>query len=264
MNDELRHKIEQYLSGTMTSEEADAFSGQIEADPDLYSEVQLSAEINFHLSENLSDTAIPDNDYTRRLKEFFRSAEAKQLEAKLRKVQQEYRADQAPKSKRPNFYRYAAILTILIGATFAIMLLQGPNSADLYASYYTTKDVPSVITRGDASTLKEAAAAFQNEEYQKALELFQDYYEEEDSINPSAYIYSGLVKLELGQGEEAISDFDSLINSTALDRSKGLWFKALAYLKMDKVKDAKKVLESITESESNFNYSKAVELLEEL
>jgi len=49
-----------------------------------------------------------------------------------------------------------------------------------------------------------------------------------------------------------------------LDRSKGLWFKALVYLKMDDKKSAKHTLKKITENLSNFNYTKAEKLLAEL
>jgi tetratricopeptide (TPR) repeat protein len=263
MNEELRTKIENYLGGNMSAAEADDFNRQIESDPDLRAEVMLSAEINFHLSEQLSDSEIPDNEYSRNLKTYFQSAEAKEVKAKLDKVREEY-AREGVTTNRPKFYLFAAVLTFLIITTVGMFFFRGIDSSELYTAYYSEQDVPSVVTRGDVSALKEGAAAFQKKDYQTAMEFLDEYFEGNNDINPSVYIYSGVTRLELGKEMEAISEFDKLISSNSLDSSKGLWFKALAYLKMDDIAEAKKVLETITSSSSNFNYEKAKELLAKL
>ena len=263
MNDELKLKIESYLGGSMSAEEAESFSREIEMDPNLKAEVQLSADINFHLAEKALGSDIPDNEYTRTLKSYFQSDEAKEIEVKLRQVQSDYKESQ-DSSKRPKLYLYAAILTILIITTIGVFFFGSDTNSQLYASYYSPKDVPSIVTRGDETALNLGAAAFQNKEYAEAMKVFENYLNSEANFNPSVYIYTGLSNLELGQHTEAISEFDKLINSNSIDSSKGLWFKALAYLKMDQTEDAKQVLEIITESSNNFNYNKARELLDEL
>jgi len=53
-------------------------------------------------------------------------------------------------------------------------------------------------------------------------------------------------------------------NSRLLDRSKGLWFKALAYLKANDKEKAIETLELIIRRPENFRYQEAKELLKKL
>ena len=57
--------------------------------------------------------------------------------------------------------------------------------------------------------------------------------EKESKIDTTVFLYIGMTQLNLNKPEAAISSFDKVINSQILDRSKGLWFKALLYVKED-------------------------------
>ncbi len=265
MNDNLKHQIEAFLGDTMSPEEATAFVALMEQDPQLRDEVRLSMQINHHLRGDTLDDDIPNNQYTRELMTFFESEEAKGLKAKLRKVESEYHSENKKPSGKRKRYLFAAVLTFFIISTLGVLLLS-PNSAqELYASYYTSEDIPSVITRDtDVTALQNGATAFKNGDYNLALEELNEYISTEEIVNPSVYIYTGLSNAELGEYEAALMELDKLINSNALDRSKGLWFKALVYLKMDDKKSAKNTLKKLTENLSNFNYTKAEKLLAEL
>ena len=267
MNPDLEFKIESYLSGRMSEDDAEAFTRQIEADPELKAEVELYAQINHHLAENLSEGEVPDNEYTRSLRSFFQSEEAKQLEATLRKVQSEYKSDNPGGGSGPQrrFLLVAAIAILLVVSAVAIRYLPGAGETDLYAAYYDKEDIPSVITRDETEgNLQKGANAYFNEDYSEALTYFDQYISEEDFVDPSVYIYTGLANLELGNTEIAIAEFDKMIESGSIDSSKGLWFKALAYVRNENIPAAKSVLEQITKSESNFNYDKAKDLLDDL
>jgi hypothetical protein len=78
------------------------------------------------------------------------------------------------------------------------------------------------------------------------------------------YVYTGLIYSEKENLQESIAQFDLLEKSQSLDRSRALWYKALTYLKFDKVAEAKAMLTSILEDPSNYNYKEAKELLEKL
>ena len=78
------------------------------------------------------------------------------------------------------------------------------------------------------------------------------------------YVYTGLIYSEKENLEKAIEQFDLLENAQSLDRSRAVWYKALTYLKFDKVAKAKEMLTRILEDPSNYNYKEAKELLEKL
>ncbi|MCH9661213.1 MAG: hypothetical protein K0U54_09910, partial [Bacteroidetes bacterium] len=106
--------------------------------------------------------------------------------------------------------------------------------------------------------------AFQKEEYPEALQHFEVYKSKGLHLNDAVYLYSGMSHIALGDFESGHSDFDILIASNSLDASKGLWFKALAYLKANDTHKAKQMLLEILSDSSNFNTTKAQELFEEL
>jgi tetratricopeptide (TPR) repeat protein len=70
--------------------------------------------------------------------------------------------------------------------------------------------------------------------------------------------------LELENYREAIQTFDKLRNSNTLDNHKAYWYTALVYLKQNNAENAKKVLQTLVQDTSNYNYEKAIELLKKL
>ena len=86
----------------------------------------------------------------------------------------------------------------------------------------------------------------------------------EANPNPEAHLYIGASYLQLDNQKETIEAYDTLINSNALNRSKGYWFKALAYLKFGEEEKAKAALVQIKNNPTFFKHQEAIELLDKL
>ena len=263
-NDNNDLKIEAYLGGTMSPEDALEFENLISNDASLREEVKLAKQVNLHLSGEFGSDEISENDYTRDIKTFLRTEEAKMLEKSLLKARGEYQKTTL-KPRNRNFLFIAAAIAAMLIVSVGILFLQQDSTENLFAEYYNSTDLPSVIKRGDNHDgLTKGVEAFQNLDYSNAIQTFETYKNSTSEINPAVYLYEGVSYIQLERYEAALFEFDKLIASNSLDSSKGLWFKALVYIKMDNKRLAKNVLEEIIKDPSNFNYSKALELKEEL
>jgi len=264
MNDQLRLKIEAYLGDSMSPEEALAFEQQMAEDPQLKEEVLLSRQANLHLTGNF-DSEHPNNKYTQELRSFLDSDEAKKLKSTIQRVGNEHKLESKGAHQRRRYLLVAATVALLIVSSIGFFFLKDPGPEKLFAQYYTNDDLPSVITRDDGLTLFEnGVLAFQDANFQEALEYFEQYENETGSKEVSLSLYRGATYLELNNSEAAIQEFDQVIASNSLDRSKGLWFKAMAYLKSKDETKAIEMLIEITEDASNFNAEEAMDILAKL
>ncbi len=264
LNDRDYQKIEAYLGGAMSSEEIVAFEKEMDHNEDLRKEVQLYDRLNHHLGKQNLDETIPDNTYTQQLKTFIQSEEGIAIEKGLRAAKEKY---DSPKTKtsRINYKAVAAIAAILIIGFFGIYLSQSTSSERLYLQYYSIEDLPSVVKRGETKTkISAIVSTFRAKDYQSVIDLFMDYEKTAVAIDTSMFLYKGMAHLELNEMNDAIAAFEVMCNSRLLDRSKGLWFKALAYLKQKDIENARKTLEIIAENPQNFRHKEAKELLGKL
>lgn len=263
MKDEQLLRIEQYISEAMSGEERLSFERELESDPALQEAYKLSLEINEHLLEEYSEYEIPDNEFTQALKEELRSEASKNIKETIAKVGVEH-AKKSITPRKKNYGWVAAIAAAFIvglGLTF----FTGSDESEVYDDFYAVADLPSVIKRGDTdSDLEQGVLAFQKEEYPEALQHFEVYRSKGLHLNDAVYLYSGMSHVALGDFDASHADFDILIASNSLDASKGLWFKALAYLKAEDIEKVKQLLKKILLDSSNFNFTKAQDLLEEL
>ncbi len=266
MDESRLQKIEDYLANQLSEEEARLFELEIQNDPDLAKEVALAKQVNHHLSDTIGEDSVPDNEYTEKIREFVQSEEATKVREAIAKAGKEY----APAPKKGfwnnSLFRVAAIAVLFLTVAGVVYFGNNNTGPGLYAAYYSEKDVPAIIQRDETTdALENAVIKFQDENYQEALQEFEAYLSSNpENINPNVYVYTGLSHMNLGHEEESLMEFDNLINSDALDSSKGLWFKALALLNFGEKNKAKEVLEQLVSNTSNFNFELANELLGEL
>lgn len=264
MNDEMRLQIERYVMGDMSSEEITNFEEQMTYDQTLRNEVELAKQIRSHLRMDFDEGEIPQNEYVGELRDYLQSDDAKEIKQKLRKVQEEHRNNGERPSGR-NRLLVAASLTALIIMAGGFFYFNRNTPDRLYARYYQETDLPSVIKRGGVTdVLEDGVIAFQNENYEEAISILSSYLDESEDPDPAAYIYRGVSRVWTKDYEQALGDFDSMINSGSIDASQGLWFKALAYLKMKDKRKAIDILETIVQNPSNFKSTEARELLDRL
>ncbi len=264
MEDQIYKKIEAYLGGDMPLEEAILFEKQMEEDSVLKKEVTLYNDLNYHLGEQSLNKDFPDTEYTKTLNTFLQGDEASQVKKDLKQAKELY-------SRKGSFFnRYktrilSSAAVILLFIAVRVVWFPNVNSDALYLDYYNTSDLPSLVQRDDSkNALSNGVEAFQNDKFENAITIFENYEQTETDINYNMFLYKGISYSELNNVEEAIKAFDVFANSDLLDNSKGLWFKALTYLKInDKVK-AKNVLEQIIKNSNNFKYKEAKQLLDVL
>jgi len=231
-------KIESYLGGDMTAEEVALFESVIKQDTDLQKEESVRT--------------------------FLQGEEAQQLKDKIIHHGNAYNA---PKKEYP-FKKYLQIAAVLAIGILSIVVFKTYNSntpEQLYVEYYKDSDLPSLVKRDhNENFLYKGISKYKEANYRAALDDFESYQKSEIAIDTSAYIYIGMTHLNLNQYTEAITAFDIMANSQLIGKSKGLWFKALAYVKRNDIEGAKNVLEEILKDTSNFNYKEAENLLDQL
>ncbi len=261
MDDILKLKIEVYISNSMSKEEMHSFEKQLENDAELKKEVELAKELNHFLKSDVINKH-SDTELAKKINTFLESDEASKLENKLLKVKNEYKTALA-KSKSKKYLLVAASIAFLLISSISYFFLQQNNSKKLFAQYYSVNDLPSVIKRSDQQdALIQGVLKFKKLDYKEALKMFDSYKNADNDINPSVYLYAGISNMELAQYDKALLEFDNIILSNSIDRSKGLWFKALLYLKKQDKVNAKIILEKIVKNGSNFKFKQAKELLE--
>ncbi len=265
MEQDIYQKIEAYLGGEMTPGEQREFELAMSQDLELQKEVRLSNEINHHLNEKswLYSEEAKDDKTKQELEEYIKSEEAILLKSKISEVGDRFK--KRKHQRRRFFYTGGAIAAIFILGFFVTNLFFDQKSnAALYNEYYTDMDLPSLVKRGSQNKLlQDGIVAFKAKEYKEAITAFQKYMDTSKDENPLIHAYIGFSHLETNQIEKSLNSFDTLLRSDSIDRSRGLWYKALAYLKDNRIEASKKVLSKIIGDSLNYNYKKAKELLDD-
>ena len=261
MDEKLFNDIEAYLRKNTTDEQMVAFEKKMNTNPKLKKQVDLSRELSNHFNEKQETSTLIQNEYANELKDFLNSEDAIKIKQQLEEAKSKYK-------KKPLFHKnliigLAANIVLLMSIFFAFQYQKNISPQELYATYYNAKDLPSVASRDDVtSTIQEAVNAFQQEEYQTSMKLLNSLKNNEGATDVAPLLYRGVIYIQLEEYSQAITTFNKVISSNSLDATKGIWFKALAYLKEGNTTAAKNTLLEL--KEVDFNYAKAQQLLKEL
>lgn len=265
MEDQIYKKIEMYLGGDMLPEDVIIFEKEIEENSELKKEVTLYNQLNHHLGHKTLNEKTPDTNYTHTLKTFLGSEEATQIKNELEVAKQHYLKKASFFSRYKNRVLSSAAVILLLIAIRVVWWSPNLDVETLYSEYYSANDLPSLVQRSDSeNTLYIGIEAFKNQDYKKALTIFENYETSETEVNYSLFLYKGITYSELNNLDAAIKAFDVVTHSKTLDNSKGLWFEALTYLKFKDEVNAKKTLETISLNASNFKFKDAQTLLKKL
>lgn len=264
MTEEDHILIEKYLKGSLSKNEEASFLERLDSDA-LFKEIfefeqQAYNTLNEDAWSYVGNKSSDVQEYRRLLDE----GDMKDLKLTLDKVNSS-QSDTSNKSKRTPFY-YLAAASVVVFMAFQFFFNQGVSNQDLYDNYINHEDLPSFATRGSGDDVEgelvKAQQLFENQDYKSSLTIFEPILETEKN-NASLYLYTAIAQSELNLYKKAEVTFDNLINNSSIDGSAGHWYKALLYLKQDKVEDAKSTLNYIVEN-SLYNNSKAKELLSKL
>jgi hypothetical protein len=153
------------------------------------------------------------------------------------------RADQ--RSIPPYYYAIAASVVI-----FVLVGIFNPfaksSKSDLYAEYFTPHpNLFEPTVRGDANTntRAEGFVAYENGDYQKAINIFSDLLKEKKE--PGIMLLSANANLALGKNREAEMILQDLIQSSDELDPQAKWYLALCYLKVDEKEKSVKLLQEL-------------------
>jgi len=155
----------------------------------------------------------------------------------------------AKKSTLLRWVAYAAAACLLL--TVSLFLFEAKDSPQKLASAYVSKILSQTM---DAShdSLQLGIAAYNNKEYDKALQLFEGVAQR-DLLNGDAKKYTGLTYLRQSNYEKALEQFDALANMQGLHSNPGNFLKAVTLLERNNPgdKDEAKILlqKVVTEKE---------------
>lgn len=263
----LEKEIETYLNGEMTLEEQKVFEQKIESDPVAQKEFKIYKEM--HTLYNDADWEVLDstiqNDKIIAHETFLKSEKGKSIAKNIQKAEEAYFNSSSTKIKKIVVYAGSIAALLVLGLFVFVQLNKDLDTKSLYAEHKNWNDLPSLTLRDGATSLAEGEKLFRKKEYDAALTIFKSYISK-NSIqgNPQVLLYTGVTQLELDQNEAAITSFEQLLDSKTLDASKAYWYLSLAYLKINKVEEAKKQLQSLSKNPQNYKYKEAKELLSRL
>jgi len=269
MNEQLFTQIEKFLAEEMNETDKAIFQTRMNEDKALMEEVVLQKNINAFLREEPLEESSSQTIFEKKIDDLRNSDEGILLKKNIKAAGNNYFDQQTdtPQNKtnsRFRTYLIAASVAIIVCISLVVFNNNTPSNQELYATYYTSSDLPTFVTRGTSDAeVSNIVSKFNDKEYDDVLELVNTASQEENS-NPLLYIYSGMAQAELGKLDEAINQFELLENSNSLDASRAYWYKALVYLDNDAVQKAKEQLQKLVSTPGNYKFAQAKELLEKL
>lgn len=265
MRKEIALEIERYLAGLMNVEEVELFENKLIEDHDLFATVSLTKEINSFLEKKFySPSSESLFDDTPKIS----FAQEQEIRSTINDVKQIYSDEvNSVSNNRQLIYSIAGLAAVVLLLLSVIGYYSFTSNERLYRSNFDYQDLPSFTVRSSSKSenlLTTSIENFKNENYDRAFLNFQDYLNNNSNIDPLIYIYTGAIYAERGDLNNAIVELNKLQKSPVIDASRALWYKALVYLKFNKVIEARKILNEITKSPQNYKYNNALELLEQI
>lgn len=269
-SDNILQNIEDYLNGSMNAEELKVFENQINENPELAEAIVINKELRLQygddnwnfIKEDKEDKDVSELEFLLKSKEFKSKKNAIQSASNLYFKKEQSKNSGNNKSKL--YYVLAIAVAMII--FFGIFSIDNSLTNQEIYSNNSNWDLPSLVSRGETneSLLSKGENAFINKNYELASETFIVYLNNEAEIDITALLYLGISQLELEKHNEALNNFQKIIDSKTLDQSKGYWYKMLAYLKMEDRDNAIKELNIIVKDSKSFNFAEAEKLLKKL
>jgi len=226
-------QIDRYLDGVMGPDEKERFENEIKKNDALRAEIELQKKIA---------RAIGDKEIL-------------SLESQLDKIYHEnYRSVSrlirvTPRTKKIVAYISGVAAAILIISIIsAILLKKSTSAAELYAEYYqpaafnmSFRTAENVVD----NDLRSAMILYEKKEYDKAIELFENILEGDES-RIGLNLYSGISHMEINEYAEANVNFKKIIDHKANAFFESAeWYLGLCYLMTDEKEKAEEIFVEI-------------------
>ncbi len=138
------------------------------------------------------------------------------------------------------------------------LFLKHEQTPQAYAQKYINEKLIFIDTDMSASqdTLSNAVELYNQKKYQAAL----DELELSGLNNPLVLEYVGLCNLQLGNYKLASDTFKVLAENQEIIQNKGLFYQAISLIKMNKVQEAKRIIDLIEKTPNAFGKKETLEL----
>ncbi len=238
--------IDAYLKKTLNEEEQKTFERRCEEDKAFAQEVAFFITTKQALQEEL-------------------------LQQKRSLWQNKNAEDEIPilplikRSFTSRWFMYAAAACLVLAAS--VYLFEANSSPRRLADNYikTNYGNLSITMSGDKDSITLGQAAYNNKQYDRALQLFRGV-ERHDAFNSDAKKYAGLAYLQKDEYDSALLQFEVLANMQHLFSNPGDFLKAVTLLERNKPGDkteAKKLLQKVV-NEREAENDKAAEWLKKI
>ena len=252
-----------YLRDELSEDQENKFLASLETDKELNQEFLVHKQLFDALGADSWSQSSEDNQEYESLVALAKSDQLQRLKSSLKEAEA---AHQLTKDSTTfinwRVWSVAAVLLAVVGI-FSV-LNSTPDYQELFDQYSDKTSISSVIERGDTMSNLEVQieTAHREKKYLEAISLSQSL-DLSQVKNAAIILYMGDSNVRLGQYNDALEIYNYLINSNLLDAPKGLWFKALTYLKMEDITNTKATLQYIVANNLH-NAALAKELLTEL
>lgn len=160
----------------------------------------------------------------------------------------------------------AAAVVLLIVSFFLYQKYgQVKTAPELYAAYFELLPPANERSGSEPSDVWQAAMkTYANGDYNKTIELLAPALHNADFQHAeSGKLYLGLSYMMVNENQKAIDVLND-ISAESSYLQDAVWYKALAYLKMNQVVEAKAALQKIAEEPRHFKQAEALKLMEEI
>jgi len=239
-------KIQQYLDGTLDSEERSVFESRLKTDPELQKQLE-----KYKL-----------------LLDGIRYQARKEGWEKITDLEEEYEGKSIDKRVTINDWRYVAacFIGILFTALLVYILLSKPDSLqDLYAENFAPYPA---LTHGPlrgadpgVSLEERAYAAYSNENYDEAIILFMNLLNEKE--DPLVLFYLGNAYLANEEYGNATTVFEQALEQNIVIDNQTRWYLALSYMAQGRKEEAIIQLKELARGSSSYSY-KAQTIIQQL
>jgi anti-sigma-K factor RskA len=252
MSDQNRiDEVENYLQGKMTLEQRASFESRMETEAELQEEVELYRNVFAGIRKGGRDL----------LKD-----ELKVIESSVRGREDTTTINRGKsRTITPWILGIAASLVILISALVFVITRNDGGYTALYESYYKT--YPNVITsieRGGSESVDQLAAfeAYEQGNYQQAYKELQVLSAKEPN-NLSLKFYSAISLMEQEEFAQALVLLEPVAQARTDFSSQAKWYAALCLIRLNKIKEARDYLQSLSQNDGPYK-KRATQLLSEL
>ena len=206
-----------------------------------------------------------DFEFQRELQDSLKKDERQQIKNMLAEVGT-YQNKPQTKVIRLRPWLAAASVAILVGMSAWLLYFNtaGFDANQLYnANFVPYENVVHPIERGEQlEDLKtKAFAAYENEDYGHALELFKELQQKQND----SYIgfYEAIVLMRLNKHQKAIPLLENYISGNGDLKDRAIWYLALTYLKLNEIDKCKTLLNELA-AQKKYKANAAEQLLKEL